>query len=141
MLKLTHRGDTIVEVLLAIVIIGSVLVISYTTASRNVRIGQQTQERTVALKLVEGQLERLKQSSLASNAVFGMVGTFCMRDSDNAPVSAPSADCTKGPIPNGYRLAITPPVGGNRTFVINAVWDSIMGRTDNIKMTYKVNPL
>ena len=55
-----NAGDTLVEVMIALAIIGSVIAISYSTASRSLRVGRQAQERVEALKLAEGQVESLK---------------------------------------------------------------------------------
>ena len=58
-----QAGDTLVEVMIAIAIISSVISMSYATASRALRVGQQAQDRTEALKLVESQIETLKASA------------------------------------------------------------------------------
>jgi prepilin-type N-terminal cleavage/methylation domain-containing protein len=52
-----QKGDTLVEVMIAMMIISSVLAVSYGIASTALRIGQATQERTEALKIAEGQVE------------------------------------------------------------------------------------
>ena len=59
-IKLSQRGDTIVEVMLSIAIIGMVLGASYTTSTRALRTGRFAQEHTEALKLAESQIEKLK---------------------------------------------------------------------------------
>lgn len=55
-----QQGDTLIEVMIALAIIGSVIAISYATASRALRTGRAAQERTEAVKLVESQVESLK---------------------------------------------------------------------------------
>jgi type II secretory pathway pseudopilin PulG len=59
----SERGDTIIEVLLAMSIIGLVLGSSYAIANRSLQIGREAQERTEALKQVETQFERLRTVS------------------------------------------------------------------------------
>jgi type II secretory pathway pseudopilin PulG len=54
------KGDTIVEVLIAIAVVSSVLAISYSTMNRNILVGRDNQERTEASKLALGQIEALK---------------------------------------------------------------------------------
>jgi prepilin-type N-terminal cleavage/methylation domain-containing protein len=67
-----QRGDTLIEVMIALAIIGSVIAISYATASRALRTGRAAQERTEALKLVEGQIETLKAAAaVPTTKVFG----------------------------------------------------------------------
>ena len=58
--SIKQRGDTIVEVMLALTVIGMALGVSYGIANRSLATGQLAQERTEALKLAESQLEILK---------------------------------------------------------------------------------
>jgi prepilin-type N-terminal cleavage/methylation domain-containing protein len=58
-----QRGDTLIEVMIALAIVSSVIGMSYATASRALRTGRAAQERTEALKLVEGQIEILKATA------------------------------------------------------------------------------
>lgn len=54
------RGETIVEVLLATVILSSIIAGAYTLSNRATRIGQSSIERTEAVNLVESMAETLK---------------------------------------------------------------------------------
>lgn len=63
------RGDTIVEVLLAIAIVSAVLAGAYVTTNRSLLIGRDAQEASEALELAEGQIERIK--SLSAQPVVG----------------------------------------------------------------------
>lgn len=60
MFRSKQRGDTIVEVMLALTVIGMALGIAYGIANRSLATGRLAQERIEALKLAEGQLEHLK---------------------------------------------------------------------------------
>lgn len=87
-----QAGDTIIEVLIAVVVVGLAIAISYGIASRSLRLARQSQERVEAVKLTEGQVERLK--SIASgtdqakkNDIFDGSGVFCIDDNNN-----PTAD-------------------------------------------------
>lgn len=60
MMRSKQRGDTIVEVLIAIVIIGVVLSGAFVAVNRNSNTSLQVQERSQAIRIVETQLERLK---------------------------------------------------------------------------------
>lgn len=55
-----QKGDTLVEVLISIAIVGIVVGGAYALATRSLRQGITASERTQALKLVEGQIEALK---------------------------------------------------------------------------------
>ncbi len=63
------RGDTIVEVLLAIAIVSAVLAGAYVTTNRSLRVGRDAQEASEALELAEGQIERIK--SLSAQPIVG----------------------------------------------------------------------
>ncbi len=53
-------GDTIIEVMIALAIIGLVISMSYATTQRSLKTGQAAQERIEALKVAESQVETLK---------------------------------------------------------------------------------
>jgi type II secretory pathway pseudopilin PulG len=54
------RGDTIVEVLMSIVIVGAVIAGAYALASRSLAEGVSASEHSQAIKLAEAQVEALK---------------------------------------------------------------------------------
>lgn len=58
--RLHQHGDTIVEVLVAILIVSIVLSGAFASARKSQTGIRQTQERSEALKVAEGQLEQLK---------------------------------------------------------------------------------
>src|SRR5580765_5314521 len=70
--KKSTRGDTIVEVLIAMTIIAAVLGGAYSIASRSSKSGIEARERVQTLKLVEGQVENLKSQRYADPADFAL---------------------------------------------------------------------
>ncbi len=58
--KLTQRGDTLVEVLIAIAILSFVLTSSYAVTSRAIRLGQSARERAQGVAFVSQQAEIIK---------------------------------------------------------------------------------
>lgn len=60
--KLGFRGDTIVEVLICMAIVGSALSASYGITNRSLARTRGAQERTESLKYAEQQVERLKEA-------------------------------------------------------------------------------
>jgi prepilin-type N-terminal cleavage/methylation domain-containing protein len=60
-LRLSQRGDTLIEVLMAIAILSSVLAGSYSITRRSLRISQASQDRIYGLKLLEGQVEMMRR--------------------------------------------------------------------------------
>lgn len=68
MLKpLNKTGDTIIEVLISLSILGLVLGISYASVSRNIRSTQDAQERTEASTIAQNIIETIKYYSVRTN--------------------------------------------------------------------------
>ena len=59
--RLTERGDTIVEVLIAISVMSLLIGGAFVLTNRSLQGTRAAQERLNALKLVESQLEQLKK--------------------------------------------------------------------------------
>lgn len=54
-----QRGDTIVEVLIAIAVSSALLMITYSTMNRNTAVIRANQERSEAIRIAQGQIESL----------------------------------------------------------------------------------
>ncbi len=148
-MRFTERGDTIVEVLLAIVIVGAVLTGAYVTANQTLNANRSSQERSEALKYVEGQLEHLKASI---NTIGSQPNAFCLNTSGGVvAITAPAADpnlnndnfsypagCNQGLIPGGYHMSIRQ---NGTTYTVSARWDGTgnIGRQQT-SMYYRVEP-
>lgn len=157
MLARNRRGDTIVEVLLAIVVVSSTLGAAFATMNKGVQGTRASQERAEALKFVEEQTELLKAGIEQSvSGIFTSSETFCMQIDGGGALKAASAkkpgvsdagfdidaplddgqdfghyaaQCIKGTVP--YHVSITrienPPDSGSYTFTVRAHWDRIGG--------------
>lgn len=78
-LRSHQKGDTIVEVLICIAILGFVLSASYTLTTRNQAVSQKSQERSQAVSLAESQLERLRSFIKENgNAAKATSDHFCL---------------------------------------------------------------
>lgn len=131
-----QRGDTIVEVLICIMIVSLILTGAYVTTNRSRLAVRDSQEHAEALKLVQGQLEQLRQANGAPNSqIFSRVAPFCMVD--NAPVSAsqqPEAaacqqngDGQPATEPPAYKLSISRSASSSPAiFTVTANWDSLV---------------
>lgn len=111
-----QAGDTIIEVLLAMTVIGMVLGASFGIANRSTNLGQDAQERTEALKLAESQIELFKvaynQNSEIKNK--NELQPFCLiNDSNYSVQDVDSASCKNidsSGNPDGlYSISIIPP--------------------------------
>lgn len=125
-----QRGDTIVEVLIAIAVISLVLAGAYATVRKSTAVTQDTQERGEAQKLVEGQLELLRNYYAAGNSSFS--GSCFKPDGSTGAGNECSGIGTPG-----YQLAISS--AGSGVYAVSATWDSLTGNTSNVTMYYRPN--
>lgn len=133
---LNNTGDTIVEVLVSIAIVSTVLAGAFVSANRSLIATRQSQERGEALKLVEGQLERIKSKSSLNTppSIYTVASPFCI-DSNNAFAASPCAITIIGVVYN-----ITVERSGN-TFTVSADWDRAGGEgREQLRIAYKVYP-
>lgn len=72
----SNRGDTIVEVLLALAVLGSVIVGAYSIATRSLNGVRVAQERSEATKIAEGQIESLKANFSQYSDSIDLIGGF-----------------------------------------------------------------
>jgi prepilin-type N-terminal cleavage/methylation domain-containing protein len=167
-LRLNQRGDTLVEVLICMAVVGAVLSGAYVSASRSLRIGRQAQERTEAIKLAEQQLEGIRltasgSDTAAKNIMFNISPTrmpFCVVTTGgvvsvaefSGPIPDTLEDDTLAVAPDGnYRAECHPPQsfyfigvryqGTSATggiFVITVRWDRIGGGVDETRLLYEL---
>ena len=143
-----ERGDTMVEVLIAIAVVSMILGGAYVTTNRSLQATRAAQERAIALKLAEAQLERLKdiagdpaRSALIFGASPAPPNPFCISTS-GTPVATSHIDCHLGP--SGTATSSEPifNISINRTgnnFVLNETWYNVNGKTvDNLQLRYRV---
>jgi prepilin-type N-terminal cleavage/methylation domain-containing protein len=142
--QLTQRGDTIVEVLIAIAIISMVLAGAFVMTNNSLQGSRGAQERTNAVKLVESQIELIKGlATTNSQAVFGagVPASFCVNNAV-AVVASTNAACTMNAAgapttaEPAYRISVTR--SGN-TFTVRNTWTTLRGNTtSNVQMSYRV---
>lgn len=141
-----QAGDTIVEVLLALAVLGAVLGGAYVITSRNSIINQASQERAQAIKIAESQLEQLRNlfetnyeafiSPPSSFCVSGgslLSGTSCTIDSSGA-VTTSEPSYTIGVMQTPKNVGTT--VG--RNFVITVTWSNRTGSNDQLSYVYEI---
>lgn len=152
-----ERGDTIVEVLLSLAVLGAVLGAAYVVSNRNIITNRVSQERLEAVKLAETQFERLKIQASNNATVLDQSG-FCLPKGTtpgNEVVDASDSRChvnTNGDpvtadVSPRYSMAIVRdayvsvpniPQAGTR-FRITMTWDNVAGDgTDRLDSFYEV---
>lgn len=124
--RITERGDTVVEVLIAIAVVSLILGGAFVTSDRSLQGTRSAEERSNALKMAETQLEAIKYLA-ASNPTVIFGGTtppsFCLNGS--AAYASSSATCTVDAtgapttVEPAYHVAVTR--SGN-TFTVRTTW-------------------
>lgn len=142
----SQKGDTIVEVLIAMAVVSSVLGLSYGAMNRNLLIIRDAQERTEATKLAQGQIEALRQI-----ATLPPVNTnFCIKSDssvqtltgvpDTSSNGMASDDFTKytGQCTSGfYHIGLTS--SDQKNYKIYVRWDRVTGSSrDQVIMVYRL---
>ncbi|HMS23371.1 MAG TPA: hypothetical protein PKB09_01005 [Candidatus Saccharibacteria bacterium] len=149
-LSIGQSGDTIVEVLIAVTVIGLSIGLAYGVANRSLKTARQSQERTEAVKLAEGQTEQLKAMSYRDAAsdegIFNTGQTYCLINGekktssgltigslDDDDLSNYNADCTEGL----YHIAVVPASDNN--FDIYVRWFGIgQLEKEQVKISYRL---
>ncbi len=151
--EIKERGDTIVEVLIAIAVVSLILGGAYVTTNRSLIATRAAEERGNALKLAESQVEQLKGLAKSNpDAIFGAATPmpFCISGFTSNVVTANSdpnlnnAECklSAGGTPTStqpvYSLSIIRGSDGN-TFTVTNQWSDASGRiNDNLRLIYRV---
>jgi type II secretory pathway pseudopilin PulG len=131
----TESGDTIIEVMLAMSIIGMVLGAAFGIANRSVNLGQDAQERTEALKIIESQIEVFKTeyAKEANQTLRDRIQPFCFQSFSTTVANVDDSACIgKNSLGDEglYSISITPPSlapGSASSYEFRVVWDPIGG--------------
>ncbi len=134
----TQRGDTIVEVLITVSVIGIALAGAFGLANNAANMGRTAQERGEALKIAESQVEILKTASPAPT------GTFCMKP-DGTSVATGAAECRRngqGTVDVDGLYLIENSLDGNGVYTLQVSWESInSASTNNTTLYYRLGAL
>ncbi len=162
-MKITNdnRGETIIEVLIAIAVIALTLGTSFALANRSLRLGIESRERGEALQIIESQIESLKyvyaiarENGLEAqfDILYRTNTPFCVRAIETVdpsvhhrPVTSP--DCTvnslgaSGQPDSRYRISIqyvadTSPALNNSVHEFSVRWDRFGGAVDEPTRIY-----
>jgi type II secretory pathway pseudopilin PulG len=152
-LLFNDKGDTIIEVLIAVTVIGLSIGLAYGVANRSLKSARQSQERTEAVKLAEGQTEQLKALSYEDDAhdqgIFSVGQTYCLKNGEKKVLTGKTigsldsddlndyGECQL-PWPTGlYKVAVVPK--SNNNFEVYVRWFGI-GQLDKeeLKITYRL---
>jgi type II secretory pathway pseudopilin PulG len=156
------RGDTIVEVLIVMAILGSSLALSYAVANQSLLQGRDAQEHTEALNILQGQIEQLRdfiitQGTQTSSVPYvSQTSEFCFDSSGKlihpgglGEFSTPTSFIsnflpvnTGNCIQNFYHYFIYSYGNlANSNYTAYCVWPSVLGNGNSqVTLSYKVYP-
>ncbi|HSW79190.1 MAG TPA: prepilin-type N-terminal cleavage/methylation domain-containing protein [Candidatus Saccharimonadales bacterium] len=149
---LGQTGDTLVEVLISLAIISTVLGGAF-VVTRNSKLGvRNSQEHTIAIKLIENQIEQMRSDASNGGALFTVGATFCMYN--ELPALPGSGNCNVDssgtPVPAStqpsYALRVTDCntagcpdyIAGSHLFSVTVKWAQINGGTAQETMAYRL---
>lgn len=140
MISRNLKGDTIVEVMIAIVILGAALGTVFAVSGSSQKQTQVNHERTQAQLLANDTADQIvrdynsKDISLESY-VSGLANNFCFEQNTANVNTTPPCVYNTGP---DYEVTIQKD-SGNRVFLITVEWDSLIGSTrDRVQLYYGI---
>lgn len=152
------RGDTIVEVMIAIVVAGSALAIAYQLSNASLRTSTQSSQRSQALSFSTGQIERMKYDynqnpdgfvSTFENTTSGQ-NNFCVDKTPDdtgwlSKLYVNQNACGSAGTDNGFEGSIFSVNDtydqSTDTFIITVTWPNINGHgngTDTQSLYYRI---
>lgn len=150
--SLKQRGDTIVEVLIVVMVLGFIIGISYAVASASQKHNRQTEERTQAVKIAEAQMEALRgyTGAIANGTKFcfndgGQIVTLPGNTQAATSSAEPFNDYPEGckQVPVGgscnaycYYVSVSKAAGDNYTVMVR--WDGVNARRDQVILYYRL---
>ena len=142
-LQSDSRGDTIIEVLIAIAIVSLILAGAYQLSRRSLNTVRDSQEHSQARQIAQAQLENLNNKGgiispdrcfdPSGNAQTGTSNT-CSFDSKNNNNCDPAIEAYC------YVVSIEQPIPLDTTYKVTISWDRIGGGKDNVSMFYRLGP-
>lgn len=138
--QLNSRGDTIVEVLIAIAVISSVLAGAFAVSQKSIIGVRDSQERSEVLQTLQGQVEMVRAMALtATDKTSGVYATspqyFCVKNSPLTRVPTSDPACTVGiySIKEEYSPS-------DDAFIFYGDWDRMGGGHDSMQLRYRIQP-
>ncbi len=142
MMRLSQRGDSIVEVIIVLAVLSLALSIAYATSNQSLLATRQAQENSQATEILRSQLETLRSYAAypptSPNNIF-RTPDYCIATNGNVMLTTDPACYQR----NLYRVAINYVVGGTSqdTFTATATWEDAQGHgNDVVTLVYRLHP-
>jgi prepilin-type N-terminal cleavage/methylation domain-containing protein len=134
-----QRGDTIVEVMVVLAVLGLAIGISYSTANRSLLNTRQAQESSQATELVQSQVEALRTLTQVGNPqnIF-QPGPYCLSPT---PYTIQTGNaCSQPSLPSPSNVSITYVAVPTDTFTVVATWPDALGQgNDTVTLVYRLH--
>lgn len=138
MIKRNQEGDTIVEVLISLAVLGMIVAGAYSIVNAALRNSRQAQERSEATKIAESQVETIK-------AIPNQTGRFCFNGSTKIAFSeTPPADFQQDDFTTypeqckGFNSLYNVFVDKTaETYTVTVRWDRIGGGKEQAQLVYR----
>jgi type II secretory pathway pseudopilin PulG len=153
--RLNSKGDTIVEVMIVLTILGLAIGISYATANSSLKDISQAEEHAQATELAQSQIEGLRTLLAPGSPNIFITGPFCLVPSGSTYAIAPTSPTLwpGGTYPSGCQmsgntpytikvsdLSVANPALPPDTFEIIIQWPDIHGQgTDTVTLGYQLH--
>lgn len=149
-----EAGDTIVEVMIVLAILGLAISTSYAIANRSLLNARQAQESSIATELAQSQIEQIRRlidrGPTDANNVFLVAAPqrFCIDGSGDVAktgfINDLPADFAHYPpaCVNGfYHISVKyDPSSSNDDFTVRVLWDNVAGQgTDSVTVSYRIH--
>jgi type II secretory pathway pseudopilin PulG len=144
------NGDTIIEVLVVLAVLGLAIGISFATANRSLLATRAAQENSQATAALQSEVEELRYLAPANSGqpIFSQTQYFCIDTTNNTIVLLHNGTLTNlnsSTYPNGcvkqslYYVAIAPATSDG-TFILTAHWNDVQGQgEDTATLDYRVH--
>lgn len=122
-----QSGDTIIEVMVVVAILGLAFSIAYATANASVIKTRNAQEHAEALQYLNSQVELLRIASPDTITPIASLGAFCMDTNTATPQSFPNPVCSAG-TGGRYQVQINyNSASGQNIYTFQVDWAGISG--------------
>jgi len=138
--SLNNRGDTIVEVMIVLAVLGLAIGISFATANSSLLATRGAQENAQATAILQGQIESLRYMipDSASNPDKNVLrtGDYCITDDYKVTTDATDSRCT---VSDGRYHIVINYSSTTGTFTLTNTWDDIRGDgQDKVTLVYRL---
>lgn len=129
MRKLSNKGETIVEVMIAIAVVGGVLSGAYYLLNQSYKQSQAAVERTAGVKAAEAKVEILRTFNPTQLGTYAVNANFCI--SNAGPVADTDGACKID------RYTVTAKKLTNNAYEIKAEWDGLLAPKESATIYYQ----